>query len=145
MLKKVLTILSLLFAIMTPTWVLSQELPVGKWWRTPHIVEELNLKNEQLTQLDDLFVESTHKLMDLKNAVEKEQSDLKVLLEDKTLDENRILKKVRKMEKERAILNEERVRIILKTRRIIGYEAFSKLKDLVEKRAKEKVNRHINE
>ena len=145
MLKKVLVILSLLFTIMTPTLVLSQELPVGKWWRTPHIVEELNLKGEQLTQLDDLFVESTHKLMDLKNAVEKEQSDLKTLLEKKALNEDKILEKVRKLEKKRAILDEERVRILIKTRRIIGYNAFLKLKDLVEQRAKEKVSRHINE
>jgi len=144
MLKKNLTVATLLLLILFPTCASSQELPVGKWWRTPHIVEQLNLIDEQLIQLDALFVESTHKLRDLKHGVEKEQFELKILLEKNTLDEDGIMKQVRKLEKERALLNEERVRIIVKTRRIIGYEAFSKLKDLVEKRAKDNVNRHIN-
>jgi hypothetical protein len=127
-----------------PTWVSAQDLPVGKWWRTPSIVEQLHLNEKQLSHLDDLFVESTRKLMDLKNEVEKEQFELKVRLESKALDEDGIMEQVRKLEKKRALLNEERVRIIVKTRQIIGYDAFIRLKELIEKRAKENASHSAN-
>ena len=145
MLKKSLNLLTFILLVMVPIPISAQELPVEKWWRIPHIVEQLGLKEDQLTQLDTLFVESTRKLAELKNAVEKEQFELMVLLEKEALDEDGIMKQVQNLEKERALLNEERVRIIIKTRRIIGYQAFIELKEIVEKRSREKVKRHIND
>lgn len=142
MLNKNLTIIPVFMLIMLPIWVSAQDLPVGKWWRSPNVVKQLHLNEKQLSKLDDLYVESLRKLMDMKNAVEKEQFELKVLLENKTLDEHGIMAQVRKLEEERALLNEERVHIVVKTRQIIGYDAFLQLKELIEKRMKERAAAH---
>jgi len=142
MLNKNAIIISLLTLVTFPIRVMAQELPVGQWWRTPNVVEQLHLTEQQLSQLDNLYVKSTRTLMDMKNAVEKEQFELKVLLENKALDEDGIMAQVKKLEKERASLNEERVRIVVKTRQIIGYEAFCHLKELIEKRMKERASQN---
>lgn len=51
----------------------AQQLPPGKWWQRPEIVQELQLTNEQQQRLDQVFREAANDLIDAKAAVEKLQ------------------------------------------------------------------------
>ena len=54
------------------------KLPGGKWWQLPKVAKELNLTSEEQKKLDELFVSSRRKMIDLKNNVEKEKFELEL-------------------------------------------------------------------
>ncbi len=47
------------------------QLPPGKWWRRPEIVQALNLSDEQQDRLEAIFRSSAIDLIDLKAEVDK--------------------------------------------------------------------------
>jgi len=105
-----------------------QKMPPGKWWHSPQASEKLNLSNEEKNQLDEKFLESRRKLIDLKAAVEKERLELDALMDKESLNENSIMERFKKLETARANLATERFGFILEVRKIIGFERFQQLK-----------------
>jgi Spy/CpxP family protein refolding chaperone len=105
-----------------------QKMPPGKWWHSPQASEKLNLNNEEKNQLDERFLESRRKLIDLKAAVEKEQLELDALMDKEPLNESSVMERFKKLETERANLAAERFGFILEVRKIIGFERFQNLK-----------------
>ena len=105
-----------------------QKMPHGKWWRSPKASEKLNLSNEEKKQLDEKFLESRRKLIDLKAAVEKERLELDALMDEEPLNEKSIMERFKKLETARASLATERFGFILEVRKIIGFERFQQLK-----------------
>ncbi len=55
----------------------AQQLPPGKWWRQPRVIEELSLTMEQQDRLDEVFRIAAGDLIDAKGAVEKLQIALR--------------------------------------------------------------------
>ena len=105
-----------------------QKMPHGKWWRSPKATEKLNLSNEEKKQLDEKFLESRRKLIDLKATVEKEQLELDALMDKEPLNEKSVMERFKKLETARASLAAERFGFILEVRKIIGLERFQQLK-----------------
>lgn len=145
MLRKVLGALLLLTFVFAPMTALGKMLPDGKWWRNPHVVKQLNLSEEQISAMDDAFVEHSRNLIRLKSAVEQEQFELGVLIDSRELNEEAVMKQVKKLEKEKADLSAEFWRLVLTTRKVVGYENFRKLKESAEKKAKQKIRRFIGQ
>jgi len=141
MLRKGLSIVLLLGFTLAPGLVSSQELPPGKWWKNPGIVKKLDLEEKQIEQLEAAFVESARKLIGLKSKVQKEQFEFRVLLNGKDLNETAVMKQLKRLDKERSALNAERVRMLLKTRQIIGYDNSVILREHLERRTKQKIRR----
>lgn len=145
MLRRGLALVFLLGFTLAPLLVFGEELPHGRWWRSPQIVKKLNLQEEQIDRLEAIFVESGRKLIGLKNNVEKEQFEFSVLLDGKDIDENAVMKQLRLLDKERSALNAERVRMVLEARKVIGYDKFIILKEHMERKAKQKIRRFIGQ
>ncbi len=57
--------------ISLPGMAAGQDVPSGKWWYNQKVVQNLNLTQEEIRQLDQLYVDSHRKLIKLKNAVER--------------------------------------------------------------------------
>jgi Spy/CpxP family protein refolding chaperone len=53
------------------------QLPPGKWWRRPDIVQKLNLTDEQQDKLEAIFRSTAPDLIDLKAEVDKENIALR--------------------------------------------------------------------
>ncbi len=145
MLKITLSVLLLVTLVIAPALAMGQELPPGKWWRNPAVVKRLNLSEEQINQMDEQFNKSGGKLIGLKSAVQQEQFELGVLLESKTLDEDAIMKQLENLDKKKTALQEEFMRLVIETRKIIGYENFRTLKAHMEKKAIRKARRFMGE
>lgn len=145
MLRTILSVVALFALAVTPALVAAQDLPPGKWWHEPAIAKRLNLSEEQIKQLDGQFNRSGSKLIGLRSAVQQEQFDLGILLESEKLDEAEIMKQVKKLEAEKSALQEEFMRLVIETRKIIGYENFRILKGHMEKRASKKIRRLTGE
>ncbi len=139
--KNVLNGVLLLILLISPTLAVGKDMPLGKWWHNPRVSEQLNLNEEQKRKLDEIFVESRRKLIDLKSSVEKEQFELENLLESEMLDEAAVMEQFKRLEKARVNLNTERFNFILEVRKTIGLERFQRLKMLHEKMRREKIRR----
>ena len=130
MLKKILGGILLAVWVFVPLISMAQEIPSGKWWRMPRLSEGLDLSNPEKQALDDLFVDSRRKLIDLKSVVEKERFELETLLEKETLDEAAAMEQLKRLEKARSDLAGERFRFLLQVRKTLGFERYQQLKSL---------------
>ena len=83
------------------------QLPPGKWWRRPDIVNQLELSEDQQGRLDAIFRSSAGDLIDLRGAVEKENIALRGELDQPQLNRTNI-------QHVAARLNEARGRLFLR-------------------------------
>ena len=65
-------------------------LPPGKWWRRPEIVQQLNLTDDQQNKLETVFRNSANDLIDTRAEVEKQAVALRAALDQPQLDRNEI-------------------------------------------------------
>lgn len=128
MLNKILTGVLLIVMATLPNLAMGQGMAGGKWWLNPQISEKLKLTDEEKSKLDEQFVESRRKLIDLKRDVEKERFELETLLERQQLDEDAVKKQHKRLEKTRINLSDERFKLIMQSRKILGNERFQELK-----------------
>jgi len=63
-------------------------LPPGKWWRRPEVIQILNLSEEQQDRLESVFVASAGDLIDLRAEVEKQAIALRAAIDQAQLDRN---------------------------------------------------------
>ena len=102
--------------------------PAGRWWHIPKVAEELNLRDDQKSRLDSLYLANRSRIIDLKAKMQKEQIKLEGLLEKQKLDKAAVMKQYDRVEKARSALARERFRYLLQVREIIGYDRFENLK-----------------
>jgi len=120
----------LIIVLILASWALAQPMPSGKWWKDPGIAKALDLTSRDVQQLDNLFVQSRRRMIELKNQVEKEQFEYQTLIESQNLDEKAVNRQLRKLEKARSDLNEERSRFVLGVRKILGHNRFQRLQQI---------------
>ena len=114
--------------VFVPTISMGDDILPGKWWHIPKVAKKLELSKEEKRELDDLFVKSRRRLIDLKSKIEKERFELENLLESETLDETATMEQFKKLEKAREDLSTERFSFLLKVRKILGFARLQYLK-----------------
>jgi Spy/CpxP family protein refolding chaperone len=133
MLKKVWVGILLIFIINLSGLAAGQDVPSGKWWYNQKVVQNLNLTQNEIRQLDQLYVDSHRRLIELKNAVEREQFELDTLLGKKKVDDAKVREQFKRLEKARTDLADERLGFVIRVREIIGAERFQQLKTSYKK------------
>ncbi len=129
-LKGIFIVVPALFWAFVPVDSLGARMPLGKWWHMPQVAEQLNLNGREKEQLDNLFIQSRRKMIDLKSAVEKERLELGILMDKETFDEDAVIGQFKRLGQARANLTTERFRFILEVRKILGADRFQSLKTL---------------
>jgi len=72
MLRKLSSVVILFVLVILPTIALgAQGMPSGKWWHNPQVSKQMNLNKDEIRRLDESFVKSRRKLIDLKSNLEK--------------------------------------------------------------------------
>ncbi len=130
MLKVYFTFVVFTFFTVSSVFAAPNEMPPGKWWHNPRIIEKIKISDEEKQHLDKWFVESRRKRINLKSLVEKEKFELDHLIESKGLDKEGMLRQFRKLEKARTDLSAEIFDFLLQARNVLGHERFVKLKSL---------------
>jgi len=133
MLKRILIGIMLVFMISLPDFAGGQDIPSGKWWYNQKVVQNLNLTQSEIHQLDELYVDSHRRLIELKNTVEREQFELDTLLGEKTVDDAKVRQQFKRLERARTDLADERLRFVIRVREIIGADRFQQLKTSYKK------------
>lgn len=133
MLTKVWVGILLIFIINLSGLAAGQDVPSGKWWYNQKVVQNLNLTQNEIRQLDQLYVDSHRRLIELKNAVEREQFELDTLLGKKKVDDAKVREQFKRLEEARTDLANERLGFVIRVREIIGAERFQQLKTSYKK------------
>jgi Spy/CpxP family protein refolding chaperone len=76
--------------LLLATSVFAADLPPGKWWRRPEIIQHLQLTDEQQTRLEAAFRVAADDLIDLRGEVEKTNIALRFELDRPQLDRQKI-------------------------------------------------------
>jgi len=131
MLKRILSGMLLLSLLISPTIALG--VPLGKWWHNPQVSKQINLNKDEIRRLDESFIDSRRKLIDLKSKLERQRFELENLLERETLNEAAAMEQFKRVESARNCLATERFSFLIQVRKILGFERYQNLKMLYER------------
>ncbi len=107
------------------------EVPPGKWWKRPAVVQTLGLSAEQQDKLDQILQKNRRDFVDLKADVEKKQLDVEELMTRKDSDRKKVAAAVDVLELSRAKLRKATSMMVLDMR---GVLTDAQWKQLLERR-----------
>ena len=105
------------------------EMPLGKWWKRPVVVEELKLSPEQQQRLDEVLTKNRRAFVDLKADVERRTIDLEDLLSSKDVDPKRVAAASEALEQARGRLGKARTMMVVEMRGILTGDQWTKIVD----------------
>jgi Spy/CpxP family protein refolding chaperone len=123
---------ALLLAGAAPSLAQAPEMPMGKWWRRPGVVEQLKIKPDQQERLDEIFSKNRRSFIDLKADVERRGVDLEELLAKKDTDPARIAPATDALEQAKARLGKARTMMIVEMKGVMSEEQWQKILDYRE-------------
>ena len=104
--------------------------PDGKWWKRPRIAAEIGLSAEQAREIDQIFLRSRSRLIDLRAALEKKQLALQESMENRTADRHLVERQIEAVENARAGLQKARALMILDMKQVLRPEQWDRLLEL---------------
>jgi hypothetical protein len=95
------------------------QLPPGKWWRRPEIVNRLQISVDQQDKLDGVFRASANELIDLRGEVEKANVALRGDLDQTQLNRQSILKSAARLNEARGRLFSRELGMLVDMRAVL--------------------------
>jgi Spy/CpxP family protein refolding chaperone len=129
--QRQLTVKRVLFVVLTlaiATSAFAQNLPPGKWWRRPEIVQILNLAEEQQEKLETIFRVSSADLIDLRGEVEKSNITLRGDLDQAQLDRAAIRRDAQKLSDARGRLFERELMMLADMRAVLNDSQWNRMR-----------------
>jgi Spy/CpxP family protein refolding chaperone len=102
-------------------------LPPGTWWRNSQVVAAVGLSPEQVKKIDETFLQSRMKLIDLHAGLEKSQLELEPLLAGNPVDQGKALAQISKIVDARAELEKTDAKMLLSIRAVLTADQWTKL------------------
>jgi Spy/CpxP family protein refolding chaperone len=121
---KRLAVAILLFA----TSVMAADLPPGRWWRQPAIVQMLALTDDQQSRLETIFRGTANDLIDLKAEAEKSNIALRGELDRPQLDRAAIRRIAVRLNDARARLFERELMMLVDMRSVLNDTQWNRLR-----------------
>jgi len=103
-------------------------LPQGKWWRRPEIVQVLNLSEEQQDKLEAIFRTASSDLIDLRGEVEKQNINLRGELDQQQLDRAAIRRDAQKLSDARGRLFERELTMLVDMRAVLNDAQWNRMR-----------------
>ena len=104
-------------------------LPPGKWWRRPDIVQILNLSEEQQEKLETIFRNASGDLIDLRGEVEKQNINLRGELDQQQLDRAIIRRDAQKLSDARGRLFERELTMLIDMRAVLNDSQWNRMRN----------------
>ena len=115
------------------TSAFAQNLPPGKWWRRPEIVQSLNISEEQQNKLENIFRTSSGDLIDLRGEVEKLNINLRADLDQSQLDRAAIRKDAQRLSDARTRLFERELMMLVDMRGVLNDSQWDRMRNQLER------------
>ena len=110
----------------------AQQMPPGKWWQRPEIVQQLGLTNEQKDKLDDVFRGAANGLIDAKADVEKLQVALRGELDRSQIRRAEVLRIAGQLNDARGRLFERELTMLVDMRGVLTDQQWQRVRDALD-------------
>ena len=109
------------------------QLPPGKWWRRPEIINQLALTEDQQTRLDGIFRVSAGDLIDLRGDVEKQNIALRGELDQPQLNRANIRKIAAQLNEARGRLFERELSMLVDMRAVLSDQQWNHMRAALDR------------
>jgi periplasmic protein CpxP/Spy len=106
----------------------------GRWWDKPEVAQQVGITDDQKKQMDDIFQQNRLQLIDLHAALEKQEVQLRPMLEADQLDEQKVLTQIDAVAQARANLEKANARMLFSIRKVLTPDQWKKLQTLAQQR-----------
>lgn len=125
---RILTVAALILA----ATMAQAQLPPGKWWQRPEVIQELQLTREQQDRLDEAFRAAANDLIDAKASVEKLQVSLRGELDREQLRRAEIQRIAGQVSDARARLFERELLMLVDMRAVLTGEQWNRMRSRLD-------------
>jgi len=129
--KRIVLLAALVLVFATSAF--AQNMPPGKWWRRPEIVQSLNLSEEQQNKLEGIFRTASGDLIDLRGEVEKQNIALRGELDQPQLDRAAIRRDAQKLSDARGRLFERELTMLVDMRAVLNDAQWNRMRTQLER------------
>jgi len=105
------------------------EMPAGKWWKRPKVVEALQITAEQQQRLDEVFAKNRRAFVDLKADVDRRTIDLEELLSAREVDPKKVAAASESLEQARGRLGKARTMMVVEMRGVLTEAQWKQIVD----------------
>jgi hypothetical protein len=119
------------------------QLPPGKWWRRPEIVNRLELSADQQDRLDGIFRASASDLIDLRGAVEKENIALRGELDQPQLNRTNIQHIAGRLNEARGRLFQRELAMLVDMRAVLSDPQWNRMRTELEQLKEQAAPRQV--
>jgi Spy/CpxP family protein refolding chaperone len=116
-------------------------MPPGKWWRRPEIVQELNLNEEQQDRLEGVFATSASDLIDLRGDVEKQSIALRAAIDRPQLDRDAIRQAAQKLNDARGRQFQRELMMLVDMRGVLTDAQWNRMRNALERLGEKRQDR----
>ena len=128
----------LAFAVGLPLSAQMPEIPVGKWWKRPRVVEMLKITSDQQERLEEIFSKNRRAFIDLKADVERRQIDVEELMAKKDADPKKISSAIDALDQARLRLGKARTMMIVEMKGILTADQWQVILDKTDEWKRER-------
>lgn len=127
--RRILAVITVLAAV-APLAAQDLDLPPGKWWAEPRVVERLDLSHEQQAAIRDLVYEHARRMIDLKADVERAGLDLAETVKRDDFDPAAVRAAHTAFQSARSKLENERFEMLLAVRGVLSSEQWKSIREM---------------
>jgi len=115
------------------TTATAMDLPPGKWWRRPEVIQMLTLTDDQQTRLEAISVRSANELIDFRGEVEKANIALRAELDQPQLNREAIRRAAVRVNDARARLFERELMMLVDMRAVLSETQWNRMRQTLER------------
>jgi len=115
------------------TTATAMDLPPGKWWRRPEVIQMLTLTDDQQTRLEAISVRSANELIDFRGEVEKANIALRAELDQPQLNREAIRRAAVRVNDARAKLFERELMMLVDMRAVLSETQWNRMRQTLER------------
>jgi Spy/CpxP family protein refolding chaperone len=131
--KKAL-IITVVLTLVGPLVVANEfDLPPGKWWENPRMVDHIGLTDEQQAQIREIVFTYARRMIDLKADVDKAGLDLASTVDQQNFDPAPVRAAYTMFQTARHKLENERFEMLLEVRQVLTYEQWRKIEEIKQR------------
>jgi Spy/CpxP family protein refolding chaperone len=109
------------------------DLPPGKWWESPRMVDHIGLTDEQQDQIRGIVFQHARRMIDLKADVDKAGLDLAESVDQRDFDPAPVRAAYAVFQTARHKLENERFEMLLEVRLVLTYEQWEKIEEIKQR------------
>lgn len=103
--------------------------PFGAWWKNPEVVQQIGLTDDQAGRIDKTFQDFRAKLVDLHTNLQKQEEQLKPLVDADTPDDGAVMAQVERVAQARIALEKANAQMMLAIRHVLTSDQWKKLQE----------------